>query len=263
MISHLREELDLLSGLYQELGDAARKDGKMYVPKSSPIRDGVARPEEYLKADLKVVWLLKEPYDSGEGVENDGGWSIVDNCFAEAGDSWERKREDGSIDRMWTNRTWQMVAYIMYGFRHELRYKDMPRVRSPEGRMIMNELLTIGWVNASKFANKKSSSDAKVLKLFINVWAPLVMKQLHTLKPNVIVCGKTFNCLRYVWNDALACIDGMLPGASARCPKIGFWKHNDTYIIDAYHPGRKGCQYANSIINALRIIKKFGVTSAG
>jgi len=256
MISHLREELDLLLGRYQELGDAAWKDGKMYVPKSSPIRDGVARPEEYLKADLKVVWLLKEPYDSGEGVENDGGWSIVDNCFAEAGDSWERKRKDGSVDRMWTNRTWQMIAYIMYGFHHKLRYKDMPRVRSQEGRMIMNELLSIGWINASKFANKKSSSDAKVFKLFINVWWSLVMEQLNVLMPDVIVCGKTFNCLRHVWRNDLMRIDDKLPGVRVKCPNVGFWKHKDTYVLDAYHPGRKGCQYANSIINALRIIKK-------
>lgn len=252
----LRVELESLSGMYQELERDARRKDDLRVPMSSPVSDGVARPELYFESGIKVVWLLKEPYDSGEVTINDGGWSIVDDCFAKAGDLWERRKDDGSIDKMWANRTWQMIAYIMHGFHHGLQYKDMYRVRTAEGRMIMNELLSIGWINASKFANKKSSSDAKIRRLFINVWAPLVMKQLHVLKPDVIVCGKTFNCLRHVWKDELVCIDGMLPGVSTRCPKVGFWKHNDTYVMDAYHPGRKGSQYANSLINALKIIEK-------
>ena len=249
--------LNSLSSMYSDLEAAARRKDDLRVPVSSPVRDGVARPELYLESGLKVVWLLKEPYDSGDVTMNDGGWSIVDDCFAKVGDSWERRKNDGMMDKMWANRTWQMIAYVMHGFRHGLQYKDMPRVRNVRGRMIMNELLSIGWINASKFANKKSSSDAKVLRLFVSVWAPLVMKQLQILNPNIIVCGKTFNCLRHVWKEELVCIDGMLPGASARCPKIGFWKRNDTYVMDAYHPGRKGCQYANSIINALKIIEKY------
>ena len=196
MMAHdLLVGLNSLSSMYPELEAAARRKDDLRVPVSSPVRDGVARPELYLESGLKVVWLLKEPYDSGDVTINDGGWSIVDDCFAKAGDSWERRKDNGSIDKMWANRTWQMIAYIMYGFRHGLRYKDIPRVRTAEGRMIMNELLSIGWINASKFANKKSSSDARVLKLFVHVWSSLVMNQLRILKPDVIVCGKTFGCL--------------------------------------------------------------------
>lgn len=248
--------LESLSGMYQYLVEYARREDDLRVPMSSPVRDGVARPELYLESGIKVVWLLKEPYDSGEVTINDGGWSIVDDCFAKAGDSWERRKDDGSIDKMWTNRTWQMIAYIMHGFRHGLQYKDMPRVRNVKGRMIMNELLSIGWINASKFANKKSSSDARVLKLFAHVWASLVMKQLQILKPDVVVCGKTFGCLHKEWEESVMPIDDRLPDARSKCQKVKFWKHGEIYIIDAYHPGRKGCQYANSIIHALQSINK-------
>lgn len=252
-VDNLRKSLDSLLALYKSLVDDAKKNN-VRMPLSSPVRDGVADLGKYVNSRMKVVWLLKEPYDSGKATVRDGGWSIVEDCFSKAGDLWERKRQDGIIDRMWTNRTWQMVAYIMHGVRNDKQYKDMDRIRSEKGRAIMNNLLDIGWLNASKFANCKNSSDARVFHLFKYVWASLVERQLQVLDPDVIICGKTFRCLQYIWSEKLRKDEQISKEA-----RMEVWRKDKAYVINAYHPGRKGCKYANSMIKVIgQIMERIG-----
>ena len=50
-----------------------------------------------------------------------GGWSIVKDCFLKHDENWVRK--DGHKE--WTNRVWQMITYVMYGFRHGMHREEM------------------------------------------------------------------------------------------------------------------------------------------
>ena len=44
--------------------------------KCNIISDGIVNPKEYYESEIKILWILKEPYDKDN--EGAGGWPITD-----------------------------------------------------------------------------------------------------------------------------------------------------------------------------------------
>lgn len=197
-----------------------------------PITDGVYDIAAYLSS-IKVMWVLKEPYDDfKDGKPYGGGWEVY---------------EAFDYNGAWANRTWQPIIYSMYGLFYNLHWQDMDYIRDkPE---MVNILKRLAYINISKMPAHKQTNDAMLWEYY-EIWRPILLKQIEIYAPDVIVFGNTF---RYFKRD--------LVGEETQPDKIfddySFctYHKNDTLLIDAYHPNQKRITretYVNTIIDLVR-----------
>lgn len=198
-----------------------------------PIKDGVADLTGYLNSTLKVAWILKEPWDDEDANHRPkgGGWSLVNDCFNHL-----------TLESHKKNPVWQKVAYVMYGFRNNQKWDDMPWIRNkPE---MLYEIRSVAWLNASKMPGGKVSSDSNIHEEYKNIWQPVLKEQLKVYKPDVLIFGKTFQhfCDEFENKKKI----------EKYCNQnLDFYVAGDKILIDTYHPGRKGGAYVNALIDAL------------
>ena len=125
-----------------------------------PMPDGVYDIEAYLSS-LRVMWVLKEPYDDFvDGKPCGGGWDVY-----------------GAFDNSdaWANRTWQPIIYSMYGVFNHLRWRDMDYIRdNPD---MVNVLKRIAYINLSKMPAHKQTNDAKLWEYY-DIWRPMKLMLL-------------------------------------------------------------------------------------
>ena len=203
-----------------------------------PIKDGVADLSGYANSKLKVAWILKEPWDDEDENHNPkgGGWSLINDCFNNLTSESYKK-----------NPVWQKVAYVMYGFRNNQKWNDMPWIRNkPE---MLNEIRSIAWLNISKMPGGKVSSDVYIGNAYRDIWQPVLQAQLEAYQPDVIIFGKTFQ----------HCHDKFVKKVKIEkyCNSmLDFYVADDKVLIDTYHPGRKGGLYVDALIDALNAAQK-------
>lgn len=212
-----------------------------------PIYDGIADEEKYLVSSLKVAWVLKEPYDDYNscGQPCGGGWSLTKDAFY--------------YKDNWKNPVWQKIAYIMYGFNHNILWEDMDWMHDkPE---MIYEIRNIAWININKMPAYTSSNDANIAFLYNNYWREIVLMQLECCNPDVIIFANTFHCFANDEKDNIyknsiedEVITKKLKELSGYY--MPYRKLQKKRLIDAYHPGRKGGAYVNGLIEALKIAKK-------
>lgn len=211
-----------------------------------PIFDGIADEAGYLASKLKVAWVLKEPYDDfgDDGNPCGGGWSLVKDCFLKHDENWVDER--GHCQ--WKNPVWQKIAYVMYGFNHGRHWEDMDRIRDNPG--MMDEIKYIAWINLSKMPARKSSSDGSYAYMYLTFWKELVDWQIDVCRPDVLIFGKTFGSFRQAHESAnLERVDSI----SNDWAEV--WRCGSQYWVDTYHPGRKGGDYVNALIDVLNGIR--------
>lgn len=200
--------------LVKEIKDHAKALG-LSNDNLEPITDGVCSIDGYLKSNPKVMWILKEPYDDFEdGQPVGGGWSITEHCFG--------KRED-----VWSQRTWQPIIYIMYGYLHGMLWQDMDWIR--DNKNMANVLKDIAYINISKTPGFPRSSWSKINQCYY-LWKPILEKQLAVYSPNIIVCAGTFSHFSEDFiKQGIQLID-TVEGV------VDVYKLGTRIIIDAYHP---------------------------
>ena len=203
-----------------------------------PIKDGVADLNGYLNSNLKVAWILKEPWDDEDANHRPkgGGWSLINDCFNHL-----------TLESHKKNPVWQKVAYVMYGFRNNQKWHDMPWIRNkPE---MLNEIRSIAWLNASKMPGGKVSSDRYIRNEYNETWHPVLQEQLKVYKPDVIIFGKTF---QHFYNE----FENKLKIDKYCNQFLDFYVASNQILIDTYHPGRKGGAYVDALIEALTYAQK-------
>ena len=217
-------------GLHREIYALAKSAG-LSNDEVEPIVDGVYDIAAYLSS-TKVMWILKEPYDDfKDGKPYGGGWELY-----------------GAFDNSdaWANRTWQPIVYSMYGLFNNLHWQDMDYIRDkPE---MVNILKRLAYINISKMPAHKHTDDA-MLWGYYGIWEPVLLKQIDTYAPDIIIFGNTF---RFFKNDLVGCEtqpDKIFDGYS-----FCTYHKNDMLLIDAYHPNQKRISretYVNTIIDII------------
>ena len=196
-----------------------------------PIYDGVYNADGYLSASRPIMWVLKEPYDdfTQEGKPYGGGWKIY-----EAFDK----------DNAWKNPTWQPIIYTTYGILNRCRYEEMDWIR--DDISMADVLKQIVYINISKMPAYSTSNDNDMMRKY-NLWKPILLKQLSTYCPQIIVFGNTFKYFKHdlVGEDTEPCkrIDGVL----------NVYEKDGVKMLDAYHPNQKSIDrgtYVNSIVES-------------
>lgn len=172
-----------------------------------PIADGVADFKKYLLSDVKIMWVLKEPYDGIEKINDKvklfygGNWSMASDVI--------RIKPHELLEGASKN-TWLPIAYICEGVKN--KNTNIEEIMNTEEIILCENLQSIAYINLSKIP-QDSSTDDKTLPWKFDFWKDILIKQINLYKPDIIIYGNT---LKYIKDD--------LPG--------GYWD----YITDVEKP---------------------------
>ena len=234
------EELKKAQIKIDEMIEKCARDASLTTKDIAPICDGIADEEGYLNSTMRVAWVLKEPYDDKDdnGKPCGGDWSLPKDCFT--------LNKLSKVETVLDNPVWEKIAYVMYGFRNKMRFGDMPDMRAVP--TMLQEIRNIAWVNISKMPAHTTSSDYWVRLAYKRYWKEVVNFQLKTYAPNVIIFGYTFPCFDCYENAAKR---DDLSNEWVTCYSLG-----KQFLLDTFHPGRKGGDYVDAIIDTLNLIEK-------
>jgi hypothetical protein len=215
----------------QEIWNEIEKRAKELEFDRYPIKDGVCDFEGYLQSSPKVMWILKEPNGQcPNGKLEDGGWSIVEDSF----------RDD--IEGTAKQPTWQTMIYVMYGYQNGLMYDNMEYIH--DNIEMAKVMQRIAYLNVSKMPGYNTSNRNNIEQCFFQ-WKPILVRQIETYNPDVIIFGYTFEHFRKHFEEKSLEQIGNIPSW------IDVYKSCNRILFDAYHPARKGQMYIDSLIDAL------------
>jgi hypothetical protein len=227
----------------QELKDAsAALDIKIrnhFKPFEGPnkllITDGIVNMDQYFNSPIKIMWILKEPYDLGNSLG--GGW-----CMREG---LNGKRANGENKDSHT--TWHPITYVTYGILNNYcRYEKMPKINAD---VSMNSYLRkIAFINVNKLP-ANTTTNSRLLSSTYQMNKEILIEQINTYKPNIVIGGSTLHLLK---KDLQIRKEQELD--------YGHFHKDGIVFIDAKHPGQRTKtrdEYVNRIIYRAEGYKHF------
>lgn len=205
---------------------------------SEPIYDGIYDIDGYSNSPLKIMWILKEAYSIDENGNNthNGGWAIYD-CW-----------EDDAVNVIKQNKTWSVMAQILYGITTGCQYDEIPPINDEMVKL----LKTSAYINVNKMPG--GTTTKKSLKKEYQIWKDILFEQIDGYKPDVIIFGNTYNIFRSSRLDNSERVDNSGENIAP------IYKTSDgILLVDTFHPKQtqyKQEQYINSIINNIRNVTK-------
>mgnify|MGYP000093574222 CR=1 FL=1 len=182
------------------------------------ISDGVNNDELWKESDFRILFLLKEAYDSKRTT---GSWHLP---------NYIKKRKAAG-------RTFKPLGQWAYGIQ---KIKSTGNIEDflDHGKEIHDALMSSAVVNIKKSQGKKRSSDGDLMKYIKSDW-DLLEQQITILNPNIIVCGKTFHLIKKQLKGAIKISDRI-------------YRYNDFIFVDFWHPANRASNLMNYYaLNAL------------
>ncbi len=196
------------------------------------ILDGPINRRVYYDNKPKVLWLMKEPYDT-----NGGGWDYETCCK----DLQFRRRLAFGQARA----TWQPIIYIAHSIRNQyIPYNAMDSLS--KNHSMLESLDTIAWVNIQKLPSKNiTTTDMAHVSQAARMYSKFLLKQIEVLDPDVIICGGTVSILKGFYPDIR---------------KVGengteYLVSGKRLIIPAYHPAQRTMKrelYVDSLVGHVK-----------
>jgi hypothetical protein len=146
----------------------------------NPIFDGIINAELYLKSKIKILWILKEPYDEFDENNNPygGGWDFKDtlNCK-------QSKKDFGKGINTFKN-----MIYVSWGILNDFcSWQDIPDI--DEKPQIINSFKSTGFINIKKLPGYKKSPPNVIAKAYRD-FKGILHRQINEYSPDVIIfCG--------------------------------------------------------------------------
>lgn len=203
-----------------------------------PIADGIIDFEKYSNSTFKILWILKEPYDHFDKSKKafGGGWHIREAI----------NTKTNFNQFVGGKRTFSKMIYVNYGIQNGLLRKEMkPVEKTPE---MLEALKSSAYINIKKIPGQTSSTP-KVIQQFYNKDKEIILQQIDTIKPNIIICGGTFNLL----------VNDLKLKQIVKHNSVSYVSTEKFIIIRAYHPSyRVGTtkvseeQYCNDIVTVAK-----------
>ncbi len=210
---------------------------KVNMDERKPIYDGIVNMEQYFNSKIKILWILKEPYDSDNGVVGEGGWELngllndVHNIHTLGG----------------LKTTWYPIIYTSYAILNGFqKYEDLEFI--DKDPTMLNIFKKIAFMNVQKFPARKSTDDADISNAY-KLHSHILIEQINTYKPNIVIGGNT------LWNF----IDDMGLKEFEDYDEFNFWIKENRLYINAYHPAFRGSEQKKSdfVDDIVRISKRF------
>jgi len=214
---------------YEPIIDA---DGEKY----NIIIDGIVNPKEYFESEIKILWILKEPYD----LDNDGagGWRITDKL----------NDENYLNDIGGAKTTWYPIIYATFGILHGfMPYDDMDDIEKlPEMAHVLRKT---AFMNVQKFPAGTTTNNRDIQNAYIE-HKEILLGQIATYKPDIIIGGNTISYFIEVLglNDTHKGYD-----------ENDYWFKDNQLFIDAGHPSQRVSKEdkENYVDDIVRVVKKF------
>ena len=223
LIAYLKQEEELIINEYVHKFYKSTKE-------SEPITDGIVDIEKYLKSKYRICWVLKEPYDEGDGTG--GGWSLTDRLAA----------EDFSPGK---GQTWRPMIYVT----HSLLNNFIPwnKMKEKDAAEIADALKHIALINIGKMPGFPKSNDKDLIEKYKSC-KPLLHWQLKVYDPQIIIFGYTFDYFK----EDLNIEDNEIKKPN---DNIHYVVKNNKIYLHAYHPAQMEIpreDYVQSIINVVK-----------
>jgi len=194
------------------------------------ITDGIIDEERWKSAEIKILYILKEAYESDENQSEE--WDLAKYLSNGLG--------------IIKKKMWWTVSQWSYGLRklHETN-EVVPFNEQFKADEDFNEaFLSSAIINIKKSSGKVSSNKSD-LALYVKEDWDLISEQIEEINPDLIICGSTLPIieehLKYT------------PSALKKCDEW-LYKSDKYYFVDFWHPAN---QYPNklnyySLLTALR-----------
>ncbi len=226
-----------------------------------PIPDGITDPTLYEQVPMKILLILKEPYDKmKDGSVGNGGWEH---------DIYLKELTYDEIyhpQRLYQRRTEKRVSKLVSCVLRNLKYSDFKNAYLSETE-IMDDFRSIAWINVGKYPapNNTTSSYSHVKQQYI-VWRDILFKQLDSYNPDVVIFGQTFG---FFYEDLKKHLGDNLTGPFGNSSTTSYWidTKNNRLLIQTSHPGFRYLRdpqnsmffgghseeiYIDSIVNAVK-----------
>jgi hypothetical protein len=204
--------------------------------KAEPIIDGIVNINQYLKAQPKILWILKEPYDEEEdGLASGGGWHFSRDFLG---------RDDFYQIMGASKNTWHPIIYVSYGILNNfLQYIDMDYIR--DDLSMVEAIRQIAFINVKKLPGFTRTDDFGIIRESYNKHKSILHKQINTYDPDIVIGGSTMP----LFYEELGIKENDIIGFGS----VNYAIKNNKIFIDAYHPGQTQVTrdiYVNDIIQA-------------
>lgn len=194
-----------------------------------PILDGPVNMEEYFESKIKILWLLKEPYDNAN--KGAGNWSLAE--LLNAKDVYSK-----FLSKTSSKRTWYPIIYASWGILNSTYLYDEMDFIDDQPAMT-SVLRKIAFININKLAGNSTSNMGDIRRKYLENKS-ILLKQTQTYNPTVIIGGRTLQ----IYSDLFD-----LPSKRMEISQAGtkYYLDNTAIYVDAYHPGRIGIPRYRSV----------------
>lgn len=171
------------------------------------VEDGVISQEEWMRADKRILFLLKEVNDEKGKMK-----SIVNTI---------RNAVSNRESKIWKRPTFHNMGRWAHGLHHCSKETPPPTYKEADGAR-RDSLLSCALINLKKTAGGRVAT--KEVEQSAMIYSSLIKRQIEILKPDVIVFGGTYKMVK----------THVLPELN----KVAFRVHTyqDTVCINANHP---------------------------
>lgn len=204
------------------------------------IPDGIVNIDKYLKAQYKILWILKEPHDKG-GQD----WKMRDLIR----DAKYKDENENYYLNPDMSKTFPSIIYTTFGILNEFKlWNDIAYIKDRPA--LIDCLENIALINIKKLPAGSTSKDSEIQEAF-EEHKEFIDLQIKTYKPDIIIGANTIDnyMSEYFELEKLKRIKSI--------EYLHYYPTNDRVLIDAWHPANliKGLtqeKYCDGIINAAK-----------
>jgi hypothetical protein len=168
------------------------------------IQDGIINSKKWDKAEVKILFLLKEAYHS---KKDNGLWDLRNHL--------QNKKAK--------SRTFRPLGQWANGIQELYKAGDLPKFSNKQS--ILNKALeSSAVVNLKKSGGKKTSSKKDLLRYVDADWEKYTIKQIQEISPTIIICGGTWSLIK--------------PKFAGKERKVSeeIYKYKNLIFVDYFHP---------------------------
>lgn len=221
-------------GIDDKINHLGRKFDKL------PIIDGIINIDKYLSSDLKILWIMKEPYESDPKLKG-GDWNLCSDFY--------NILDFNKIIRTPATKIELVVDYALLS---KLSADEALKCLSKEvSEDLKNKALdcfrSTAVINIKKYSGGSTENKSEIDEAY-KITKDILLEQIEVYNPDIIICGNT---LSYFSKD-INFRDGVEK-------EIGmgnnhYFCHDDRLYINVYHPSQRTIsdyEYINKIIKAV------------
>lgn len=232
-----------LISITKQIDKVARENGlNSDRPFLRPIYDGICSSGSYFNQSVKLMFILKEPYDTftQTGQPKGGNWSMTKDYFKDPEwVSWDPYKTTFFVAK---------TAKAILDSDFSRRFFDSTSMYDPNTYEVMNK---VAYINLSKMPASTATNNAILEEKYISYWQDIVKEQIKLFNPDIIICCGTFSILD---NKEPLIYNHITNNKSYNGGNVStyIWDYygRNRLLVDAYHPSAS--RYSYDYINGIR-----------